>query len=223
MPTLENFAYGDTPTREALAGLLADVLEHPVGAEFAVSEYELSARHDLRPLVLKTVLTYLELDGVLRQGTPFYAGYRLRPLGDASLEEVFGRFDEARAGFLRRLIATGKTGRTWTTLAPDDAAAELGEERSRIVAALEYLDQQGLVELQPAELRQRYTLLARPDSERRARRAPARALRAPGARGDRPDRERPRARHPRRLPGVRPRRLLRRDARPSRAGTAATA
>ncbi len=164
VPTLENFAFGDTPTREALAGLLADLLEHPVGAEFAVSEYELSARHDLRPLVLKTALTYLELDGVLRQGTPFYAGYRLRPLGGASLEEVFGRFDEARAGFLRRLVGTGKTGRTWTTLAPDQAAARLGEERSRVLAALEYLDEQGLVELQPAEVRQRSTLLVSPDS-----------------------------------------------------------
>ncbi len=165
VPTLENFAFGDTPTREALAGLLTDVLEHPEGAEFAISEYELSVRHDLRPLVLKTALTYLELDGVLRQGTPFYAGYRLRPLGDASLEDVFGRFDEHRAGFLRRVVATGKTGRTWTTLAPDDAAVQLGEERSRILAALEYLDEQGLIELQPAEVRQRYTLLARPDSD----------------------------------------------------------
>src|SRR5580765_2232235 len=116
VPTLENFAFGDTPTAEALAGLLAFVLAHPVGAEFAVSEYELATRHDVRPLVLKTVLTYLELDGVLRQGTPFYAGYRLRPLGDATLEDVFGRFDEARAGFLRRVVATGKTGRIWTTL-----------------------------------------------------------------------------------------------------------
>src|SRR6266542_2172486 len=97
VPTLENFAFGDTPTREALAGLLADVLEYPVGAEFAVSEYELSVRHDLRPLVLKTALTYLELDGVLRQGTPFYAGYRLRPTGEASLEEVCSRLDDARA------------------------------------------------------------------------------------------------------------------------------
>ncbi len=165
VPTLENFAFGDTPTREALAGLLADVLHHPVGTEFALSEYELSVRHDLRPLVLKTALTYLELDGVLRQGTPFYAGYRLRPLGAASFEDVVSRFDESRARFLRRLIDTGKTGRTWTTLAPADAAAALGEERRRIVAALEYLDQQGLVELQPAELRQRYTLNARPDSE----------------------------------------------------------
>ncbi len=162
VPTLENFAFGDTPTREALAGLLAEVLDHPACTEFALSEYELSARHDLRPLVLKTVLTYLELGGVLRQGTPFYAGYRLRPLGAASLEEVLGRFDGSRAAFLRRLIAAGKTGRTWTTLAPDHAAAELGEERRRIVAALEYLDQQGLVELQPSELRQRYTLIARP-------------------------------------------------------------
>jgi ATP-dependent DNA helicase RecQ len=164
VPTLENFAFGDTPTREALSGLLADVLDHAKGTEFAVSEYELSVRHDLRPLVLKTALTYLELDGLLRQGTPFYAGYKLRPLAEASLEDVFSGFDESRAAFLRRLVATGKTGRTWTTLAPDDAAAQLGEERSRILAALEYLDEQGLVELQPAEVRQRYTLLARPDS-----------------------------------------------------------
>jgi ATP-dependent DNA helicase RecQ len=164
VPTLENFAFGDTPTRESLAGLFAEVLAYPAGTEFAVSEYALSVRHDLRPLVLKTVLTYIELDGVLRQGTPFYAGYRLRPLGEAPLEEIFGRFDAPRADFLRRLVATGKTGRTWTTLAPDDAAAEVGEERSRIVAALEYLDQQGLVELQPAEVRQRYVLLAHPDS-----------------------------------------------------------
>jgi ATP-dependent DNA helicase RecQ len=165
VPTLENFAFGDTPTREALAGLLADVLAHPVGAEFAISEYEVSVRHDLRMLVLRTILTYLELDGLLRQGTPFYAGYRLRPVGDVSLEDVFDRFDESRAAFLRRLIATGKTGRSWTTLAPDDAAAELGEPRSRILAALEYLDERGLVELQPADVRQRYTVLARPDSE----------------------------------------------------------
>ena len=87
-----------------------------------------------------------------------------RPTGE-SFDEVFGRFDESRAGFLRRLIASGKTGRTWTTIAPDEAASALGEERSRIVAALEYLDQQGLVELQAAEVRQRYTVTARPDSQ----------------------------------------------------------
>jgi ATP-dependent DNA helicase RecQ len=164
VPALENFAYGDTPTREALVGLLADVLDQPEGVEFAVSDYELSIRHDLRQLVLRTALTYLEIDGVLRQGTPFYAGYRLRSTG-GSLEEVFSRFDESRAHFLHRLIASGETGRTWTTIAPDKAASALGEQRSRIVAALEYLDQQGLVELKAAEVRQRYTVTAMPDAQ----------------------------------------------------------
>ena len=62
------------------------------------------------------------------------------------------------------MVEIGKTGRTWTKLAPDDVATALGEERRRILAALEYLDGQGLIELQPAELRQRYTVVARPDS-----------------------------------------------------------
>jgi ATP-dependent DNA helicase RecQ len=163
LPTLENFAHGDTPTREALAGLLGEVLAHEPGEVFSVSEYDLSARYDIRPLVLKTVLTNLELDGVLRQGTPFYAGYRLRPV-DGALEDVFARFDARRADFLRRLAATGKTGRVWTSIDPDTAAAALGEPRERIVAALGYLEEQRLVELQPSDTRQRFTLLARPAS-----------------------------------------------------------
>jgi len=160
VPTLENFALGDTPTREAVAGLLDEVLAHEEGEQFAVSEYELSARFDIRPLVLKTILTYLELDGVLRQGTPFYAGYRLRAPG-GSLDDVAAAFDPARADFLRGVFASGKTGRLWTTVVPDDAAALLGEERSRIVAALGHLEERGLVELQASETRQRFTLLTR--------------------------------------------------------------
>jgi ATP-dependent DNA helicase RecQ len=162
-PTLENFAFGDTPTTEALAGLLGEIFANDVGAQFAVSEYELSVRHDVRPLVLKTILTYLELDGLLRQGTPYYAGYSVRPTS-GSFDDVFAAFDERRAEFLRRLIAAGKTARIWTTLDPDRAAAELGEDRSRIVAALGHLEERGLVELKAADLRQRYTLLARPAS-----------------------------------------------------------
>ena len=163
IPALENFAYGDTPTREALAGLLDDVFTNEDGVQFAVSEYELSGRFDMRPLVLKTALTYLELDGLLKQGTPFYAGYSLRPC-TGSFEDCFALFDADRADFLRRLVASGKTGRVWTSLDPAAAAAELGEERSRIVAAVEYLEQRNLIELRVADARQRYTVLGRPGS-----------------------------------------------------------
>jgi ATP-dependent DNA helicase RecQ len=163
VPALENFAHGDTPAGGALAGLFEEVFSHEVGEVFSVSEYELAARYDIRPLVLKTVLTYLELEGTLRQGTPFYAGYRVRPLA-GSLDDIADGFDGERADFLRRLMQSGKEGRTWTTVSPEQSAAELGEERSRIVAALGYLEQQGLVELKTADVRQRYTLLERPDS-----------------------------------------------------------
>jgi ATP-dependent DNA helicase RecQ len=162
VPVLENFAYGDTPDREALAALLDELLAGRPGDELVVAEYDVSTRFDVRPLVLKTLLTYLELESLLRQGTPFYAGYRVRPLGDADFEDLFARFDAARAAFLRRVIAAGKPGRVWVTLAPDAVAAALGEQRSRVVSALGYLEDQGLVELQPAEPRQRYVVLAVP-------------------------------------------------------------
>ena len=82
VPVLENFAYGDTPSREALVQLLGELLAGAPGDELVVAEYDVSTRFDVRPLVLKTLLTYLELEGLLRQGTPFYAGYRMRPLGE---------------------------------------------------------------------------------------------------------------------------------------------
>jgi ATP-dependent DNA helicase RecQ len=160
VPVLENFAYGDTPSREALAKLVGELLAGSPGDELVVAEYDVSTRFDVRPLVLKTLLTYLELEGLLRQGTPFYAGYRMRPLREGDWDAVFAGFDAARRGFLERIVAAAKQGRVWTTLAPDDVAGALGEERSRVVAALGYLEDQGLAELQPAEPRQRYAVLA---------------------------------------------------------------
>jgi ATP-dependent DNA helicase RecQ len=163
IPTLENFTFGDTPTPEAVASLLDDVFVNDVGSQFVVSDYELSGRFDIRPLVLRTILTYLELDGFLRQGTPFYAGYSFRPLS-VSFEDVYSAYDPARADFLRRVVASGKTGRLWTNLDPDASAAALGEERSRIVAALGHLEEQRLIELRSSDVRQRFTVLAQPGS-----------------------------------------------------------
>jgi ATP-dependent DNA helicase RecQ len=160
VPTLENFAFGDTPTPEAIAGLVDDVFAHSEGERFAVSEFELSARHDVRPLVLKTILTYLELDGFLEQGTAFYAGYSVRP-ASGEWEDVYAHFDPDRADFLRRVLASGKEGRIWTSV---DPGAVPGEDRDRVVRALDYLEQQGFVELKVADVRQRFTLLARPPS-----------------------------------------------------------
>jgi ATP-dependent DNA helicase RecQ len=163
VPTLENFAFGDTPTRDVIATLVDEVFANESGAPFAVSEYEVSVRLDVRPLVLRTILTYLELEGLLRQGTPFYAGYAFRPVS-GSFEDIFAGFDDDRADFLRRLVASGKAGRSWTSLDPEASATVLGEERERIVAALGHLEERQLIEVRATSVHQRYTVLGSPSS-----------------------------------------------------------
>ncbi len=161
VPALENFAYGDTPTDEAIAGVVADVLSGGGGATFDVAEHALAAMHDIRPLVLRTLLTYLELDSYVHQGTPFYAGYRVRPIVD--WPTVLSAFDADRAAFLRAVLAEGREGRTWTSLVPADIAQSLAVDRARIVAAIDHLGERGLIVAEASEARQRYTVLRATD------------------------------------------------------------
>src|SRR5579871_6697748 len=151
VPALENFAYGDTPTEGALRGLLAELFSS--GMEFDVSLYALSDRYDMRPLVLRTALTYLELLGVLRQGTPFYAGYEVRPL--VPLPEILSQFPGKPGQLVSEIFNRAKKGRLWHALNPDDMAQAIGQDRRRIVRALEVLEERGLAQLRVADVRQR--------------------------------------------------------------------
>jgi len=155
LPVLENFAYGDTPTEAALRGLVAEILG--AGPEFHVSLSDLSSRHDIRLLVLRTALTYLELLGVLHQGTPFYGAYEVRPLLDPS--EIAARFEGERAKFITSIFDAAKKGRIWYTLDAAKVGAALGQDRGRVVRAIEYLAEQGWAEVRASDVRQRYRRL----------------------------------------------------------------
>jgi ATP-dependent DNA helicase RecQ len=156
VPTLENFAFGDTPTESALRGVLNDLLAR--GESFALNLTELSDRHDVRPLVLRTALTYLELLGVLHQGTPFYAGYRLRPAMPAG--ELVAQFKGEPARFLEALLKAAKRGRTWLSFDPEALASTLGQPRERIIRALEVVEERGYGELEASDVRHRFTRVA---------------------------------------------------------------
>jgi ATP-dependent DNA helicase RecQ len=152
LEVLEGFACGDTPTREALAALVHELLA--AGPLFARELGELGDRHDLRPLVLKTALTHLELAGVLRQLTPFYATYQARL--NVPLAELIGMFAGERAEFLAAVFAAAKPGRIWYTIDTEAVAAQLGQDRMRIVKALEWLAEQGKLDTQVRDLRHRF-------------------------------------------------------------------
>jgi ATP-dependent DNA helicase RecQ len=153
VPTLENFAYGDTPTRGALQAVVHELLA--AGPAFDVSLAELSARHDVRQLVLRTILTYLELLGVLRQGTPFYASYEAKPL--IPLSDIVARFADERRRFVAAIFAAAKKGRLWYSLDATDVATQLQADRQRVLRALQYLEEEGLIELRASEARLRFS------------------------------------------------------------------
>jgi ATP-dependent DNA helicase RecQ len=159
---LENFTFGDTPTPQAVASLLEEVLG--LGAAFDVSTYDLSGTHDIRPLVVETVLTYLELDGIVQSTGPFYSEYKFQPTRPSA--EMLAKFDERRAEFLRKMLSRAQKAKTWFKLDVLDAAEATGAPREKVVAALNYLEEQGDLVLQVAGVRQGYRL-TKPDVDRR--------------------------------------------------------
>lgn len=149
---LENFVYGDTPEPAAIRALLQELAG--LGASFDISVYDLSVRYDIRPLVINTLLCYLELDGILASTSPFYSEYKLSFRQD--LDQILSPFDSARQTFLRQLYDCGKQGRKWLTLDTTHAATVLNTQRQRIIAALNYLEEQGSLTMRVSGIRNGY-------------------------------------------------------------------
>ncbi|HEY3998124.1 MAG TPA: RecQ family ATP-dependent DNA helicase, partial [Candidatus Xenobia bacterium] len=158
---LENFVYGDTPTAEGLTTLVEALLSQP--ETFDVLLTDLSSQSDIRPLVVETVLTYLELEGILQSTGPFYSSYKLQLT--LPREEVLAHFDTQRRAFLERLLGQARPGTRWLNLDVDKASATLGEPRTRLVNAINYLEEKGWMTVQVAGVRQGYRRLQLPDVE----------------------------------------------------------
>lgn len=153
---LENFTFGDTPTPQGLRQLVDHLLRQ--GEEFDFSLYDLSQSTDIRPLVIETVLTNLELRGVMRPLGSFYSTYQYHFVQPEA--RILTGHKPDRQEFLKRLFACGKRGKKWTTVDPEEAAQQLNEPRERVLKALMWLKESGDIELKPSGARQRYRLCA---------------------------------------------------------------
>ncbi len=158
---LENFAWGDTPTYNAVRELIHDVFS--MGNTFNVSYYALSSVHDIRNLVVRTLMTYLELQGYLEGGTPFYSKYQFKPL--MSSQEILSNFDDTRRAFITAVLASSVKARTWFSIDVDNTASSIGSTRGRVIEALDYLGEQQMIEVQAKGARHRYRVLKPCDDE----------------------------------------------------------
>jgi ATP-dependent DNA helicase RecQ len=154
---LENFTYGDTPSRRSVGRLIDLIARQP--ELFYVSHYKLSSETDIRILVVRTLLTYLELGGYLKSTSPRYDSYKIKPL--VSSKTILDRFDGERRTFVAGVLGTLTKGRVWFSLNTVLAAKQLGVERERIVKAIDYMSEQGWLEVQVSDLVHGYRWLRR--------------------------------------------------------------
>nr|MBF0222008.1 RecQ family ATP-dependent DNA helicase [Desulfobulbaceae bacterium] len=155
LTVLENFVYGDTPEPAAVQRLLGDICQEK--EYFSISLYHMSHTYDIRNLVVSTLLTYLELEGLIVSTGPFYTNYKFIP--QRSSAEILADYSPEKALFLRTVFSCASKGKTWFSLDLDEVITKTGAERKRVVAALNYLEEKGDLVLQVAGARRGYRLV----------------------------------------------------------------
>ena len=98
---LENFAYGDTPSLVAVRRFVELLRGQP--ENFFVSYYSLAYETDMRDTVVRSLLTYLELQGVLESTASRYENYKFKPL--VASTDILKHFEGERREFASSVLA----------------------------------------------------------------------------------------------------------------------
>ncbi len=161
--TIENFVYGDTPDKSAIERVIDDIKSQApamqreanqanslISSEASVYQWEtqinsLSSASNIRQLPLKTLLVQLELANVIRPLYAYFAEYKFRFISDKAT--ILNLFSEERARFLDAVFTRSNMKKVWGVVDFDSIYQHYGAERSRVVAALEYLHEHNHIEL----------------------------------------------------------------------------
>ncbi|AZE76104.1 RecQ family ATP-dependent DNA helicase [Pseudomonas synxantha] len=154
---LENFVYGDTPEQEGIGRVLEELQAARSEGQWEFLLRSLSDHSNIRELPLKTLLVQLELKGVIAPRYAFYAEYRFKYLIEP--DALLARFSGERQQFVAAIIQVCKRAKTWATVDFEALYQQHNAERSRVVKALDYFQEQGLIELESKQMTEVYSLL----------------------------------------------------------------
>ena len=145
---LNNFNYGDTPTRESLNHLIEVV--HGQADSFHLSHHRLATETNIRLTVLRTVMTYLELEGWILATSPRYETYKLKPLVSSTV--ILEHFKNKKKQQIADLLSCLTKGRIWFSLNLTIAKQRLNMAREEIVELLNQLSEHDWVETKVSDL-----------------------------------------------------------------------
>lgn len=152
--TVENFVYGDTPELSSIEYVIENIK-----AETQVTQYEskwelqilqLSNTSNIKQLPLKTLLVQLELAGVIEPMYAYFADFRIKLLQPAA--QILSGFNEQRRSFLSAIFKATQFKKVWGSLSFDTLLQDKSIERNRVIAALEYLQEQHMIVLETSRM-----------------------------------------------------------------------
>jgi ATP-dependent DNA helicase RecQ len=146
--TLENFAYGDSPSRDGIKQFVETIARQP--QEFFVSYYSLAYETDMRDGVIRTLLTNLELQEIIESTVPRYDQYKFKPKVNSS--SILKNFEGERRQFASNVLTMAVKKKVYFEIDVAHASVRLKEDRARIVRMLEYFDQNQWIELEASGL-----------------------------------------------------------------------
>jgi len=146
--SLENFAYGDTPSKEDLVGIV-DLLAHQPDL-FYISYYSIAYQFDVREIVIRTVLTYLELEGYLESTTSRYDSFEFKSL--VSQETILEGTPPEDRRFVIELLSMAVKKKIWSGIKVTPAMMRLRCDRSSIVDMIDRFSRNGWWEVKSSGL-----------------------------------------------------------------------
>lgn len=152
--TVENFVYADTPEQTSIEALLNHIIENTNNNQWEMQTLSLSKTTNIRALPLKTLLVQLEILGAIEPAYSYYAEYRFKLLADRTA--LLNQFDERRQAFLQQVFSHTKFNKLWAVPDLNACYEQSNLERSRILAALEYLHDKNLIELESKQMTEVY-------------------------------------------------------------------
>jgi len=152
----ENFVYGDTPEKEAIK-LLIEQIQQTQEPFWETKMVSLSNETNIRVLPLKTLLVYLEMTGIIKPLYTYFEEYSFKNIQNT--EQIINQFQGERKTFIAALFNNCVVKQKFTYVDMQAIINNYQTDRNRIIVALEYFEQKGILELQAKQAVERFSII----------------------------------------------------------------
>jgi ATP-dependent DNA helicase RecQ len=148
--TVENFVFGDTPELCGIELVIKTIQQECQGERWELQGLSLSNSSNIRQLPMKTLLVQLELQGVIKPLFSYFADFKYKFTTNKA--DVLNSFEGERKEFLSTIFKYSGFKKVWGEPDFDALFQHYGCDRSRVIVALEYLQEQKFITLETKKI-----------------------------------------------------------------------